>query len=208
LPETESLTSQRSGQGSKTTEGRKGAPRARADLDGENDVIRWPTQQPTPPPHHQTWSCDKRSVDLDGVRLGWPGRCRPAGSPDLSSGPRATARAWNGHPGFRFSGKAPRARSISKVHCRTQPSAVVALPPYQFGCQQRSGCCPSQPAASRRQSVAMRSLAAGKNGGGSSRATRSIHLSGDWSRGTADRHRRERNRHNSPMLAGQFVVTR
>ena len=41
LPETESLTSQRSGQGSKTTGGRKGAPRAHADLDGENDVIRW-----------------------------------------------------------------------------------------------------------------------------------------------------------------------
>jgi len=51
LPETESLTSQRSGQGSKTTEGRKGAPRAHADLDGENDVIRW-VDTATYTPHH------------------------------------------------------------------------------------------------------------------------------------------------------------
>ena len=52
LPETESLTTQRSCQGSKTTEGRKRAPRARADLDRENDVIRWvdtATHTPTTP---------------------------------------------------------------------------------------------------------------------------------------------------------------
>jgi hypothetical protein len=52
LPETESLTTQRSCQGSKTTEGRKRASRARADLDRENDVIRWvdtATHTPTSP---------------------------------------------------------------------------------------------------------------------------------------------------------------
>ncbi len=54
LPETESLTTQRSCQGSKTTEGRKRAPRAHADLDRENDVIRWvdtATHTPTTPLH-------------------------------------------------------------------------------------------------------------------------------------------------------------
>ena len=69
LPETESLTSQRSGQGSKTTEGRKRAPRARADLDGENDVIRWvytATHTPTPP------ALPFRQAKRAG--LGWPGR--------------------------------------------------------------------------------------------------------------------------------------
>ena len=53
LPETESLTSQRSSQGSKTTEGRQGAPRARADLDGETDVIGW-VDTATRPPLHST----------------------------------------------------------------------------------------------------------------------------------------------------------
>ena len=38
--------------------------------------------------------------------LGWPGGCRPAGSPDLWSGPSARARAWNGRPGFRDREKA------------------------------------------------------------------------------------------------------
>lgn len=38
--------------------------------------------------------------------LGWPGGSRPAGSPDLWSGPSARARAWNGHPGFRVREKA------------------------------------------------------------------------------------------------------
>ena len=54
LPETESLTTQRSCQGSKTTEGRKRAPRARADLDRENDVIRWVDTATHTPPHHGT----------------------------------------------------------------------------------------------------------------------------------------------------------
>ena len=77
LPETESLTSQRSSQGSKTTEGRKGVPRAHADLDGENDVIRWvdtATHTPTTPPH-------RVSRQAKRVGLGWPERCRRAGSP-------------------------------------------------------------------------------------------------------------------------------
>lgn len=73
LPETESLTSQRSGQGSKTTEGRKGAPRAHADLEGENDVIRWvdtATHTPTTPPHPVLRQAKRRS-DQRSARVAW-----------------------------------------------------------------------------------------------------------------------------------------
>ena len=68
LPETESLTLQRSGQGSKTTEGRKGAPRAHADLDGENDVIRC-VDTATHTPH--TTGLDLQASEARRARVAW-----------------------------------------------------------------------------------------------------------------------------------------
>ena len=112
---------------------------------------------PHTPPNGHFRSSDKRSADLDSLRLGWSGGCRPAGSPDLSSGPSATARAWNGHPGFRSCEKAPRACPISELHCRTQPATVVALLPCQFGCRQCSVCCRSPRASELTVTVAYRS---------------------------------------------------
>jgi len=54
--------------------------------------------------------------------LGWPGRCRPAGSPDLLSGPSARARAWNGHPGF-------RAREKASDWIQTGPGLILGKHP-------------------------------------------------------------------------------
>jgi hypothetical protein len=114
LPETESLTSQRSGQGSKTTAGRKRAPRARADLYRENRRVRWvgtATHTLTKSPN---WV-------LQQVKRAGPGWLEGAGVPavpDLTSGPSATTRARNGQPGFRGGEKATAGAGTGRGNVR------------------------------------------------------------------------------------------
>ena len=91
--------------GSKTTEGREGAPRAHADFDGENDVIRWVDSATHTPRHTASLSLATSEAPI-WIAFGLSG-LEGDGAPAVPQGPSATARAWNGHPGFRISEKAP-----------------------------------------------------------------------------------------------------